>query len=245
VALSPAVTERQAGARVDLLRELDHDFVSRHPSTPGRSHQSAYERAASLLLSPAAKAFALEEEPVKLRDNYGRHLFGQSCLLARRLVERGVPFVEVALGKSGPQSPDWDMHGNIFGEIPTLCRILDMGWASLLADLKERGLLDSTVIVCMGEFGRTPQINGGNGRDHWAKGWSTVLGGGGIKGGQVIGRTSADGMSIEDRPVKVLEFLATAYAALGIDPHKQNLTPAGRPIRLVDAAVQPVKAALR
>jgi hypothetical protein len=245
VSLSAALTERQAGARVDLLRELDREFVAGHPGTPGQSHRSAYARAASLLLTPAAKAFALEEEPVKLRDSYGRNLFGQSCLLARRLVERGVPFVEVALGRAGPQSPDWDMHGNIFNDLPPLCRILDAGWASLLADLKEKGLLDSTVIVCMGEFGRTPQINGGNGRDHFARAWSTVVAGGGIKGGQVIGKTSPDGMTIEDRPVKVPEFLATAYAALGIDPHKQNYTPAGRPIRLVDAAVEPIKEALR
>jgi hypothetical protein len=238
-------TEPEATARIELVRELDREFVGSHPGTPGQSHQSAYERAAALLLTPAAKAFSLNEEPVKVRDTYGRNFFGQGCLLARRLVERGVAFVEVTLGGTPGQSRDWDMHGNIFNEIPPVCGVLDKGWAALLADLKDRGLLDTTLIVWMGEFGRTPAINGGKGRDHWAKGWSTVLAGGGIKGGQVIGKTSADGMKIDDRPVNVLEFLATAYAAVGIDPHKQNHTPAGRPIRLVEAGVEPVKEALR
>jgi Protein of unknown function (DUF1501) len=243
--LASAMPEPAARARMDLLRELDREFVTGHPGTPGQSHQSAYDRAARLLLSPAAKAFSLEEEPARLRDTYGRNFFGQGCLLARRLVERGVAFVEVTLGAAPGQPANWDMHGNIFNAIPPLCGVLDKGWAALMGDLKDRGLLDSTLIVWMGEFGRTPNINGGRGRDHFSRAWSTVLGGGGIKGGQVIGKTSADGMKIDDRPVTVQEFLATAYAALGIDPHKQNNTPAGRPIRLVNAEVQPVKEALR
>jgi hypothetical protein len=246
VKLSSSLSEDQARSRMDLLREMDRDFTTEHPGTPGQGHRSAYERAASLLLTPAARAFALEEEPVKVRESYGRNLFGQSCLLARRLVERGVPFVEVSLGKyAGPGSPNWDMHGNIFQSIPPMCQVLDAGWSSLMADLKSTGLIEDTLIVCMGEFGRTPQINGGQGRDHWAKGWSTVLAGGGIKGGQVIGKTSDDGMKIEDRPITVSEFLATVYAAVGIDPHTKNLMPSGRPIRLIDTSVEPIKEVLR
>jgi hypothetical protein len=246
VKLSADVTEEQAGARMDLMRDLDRGFNADHPSRSGQGHRLAYERAASLLLTPAAKAFSLSDEPEKLRDSYGRNLFGQSCLLARRLVERGVPFVEIALGPyAGQSSQDWDMHTNIFESIPPLCQVLDTGWAALMADLKEKGLLDDTLIVCMGEFGRTPQINGAKGRDHWAKGWSTVLAGAGLKGGQVIGRTSDDGMAIEDRPVTVSELLATIYSALAIDPQKKNMMPSGRPIRLVDAEVEPIKEALR
>jgi hypothetical protein len=243
--LSTSTTAPEANARMDLLRQMDQEFVSGHPGIPGQSHQSAYDRASRLLLSPAARAFALDEEPTKIRDSYGRNFFGQGCLLARRLVERGVAFIEVTLGATPGQTPNWDMHGNIFNVIPPMCAVLDKGWSALMDDLKDRGLLDNTLIVWMGEFGRTPNINGGRGRDHFSKAWSTVLGGGGIKGGQVVGKTSADAMKIDDRPVTVLEFLATAYAALGIDPHKQNYTPAGRPIRLVNAEVLPVQEALR
>jgi hypothetical protein len=243
--LKKSMNESQVSSRVNLLHELDSEFVSNHPGAPGLSHQSAYARAASLLLTPAGKAFALEEEPAKVRERYGLNLFGQGCLLARRLVERNVPFVEVALGnvpRFGGQG--WDMHNNLFGEIPELCHVLDDGWASLMTDLKDKGLLDSTTIICMGEFGRTPRINPNKGRDHFAKGWSTVIAGGGIKGGQVIGKTSDDGTSVTDRPVSVPEFLATIYTALGLNPHKEYYTETGRPIRLVDPTVKPIREAL-
>src|SRR5205085_12035366 len=127
---------------------------------------------------------------------------GQGCLLARRLVEGGVPFVEVTLD-------GWDTHVNNFDAVKNLCGILDPAWSDLMADLKERGLLDSTLIVCMGEFGRTPKINPQKGRDHFPNAWSAVLAGGGIKGGQAIGRTSKDAMQVEDRPCNVPDLLAT------------------------------------
>src|SRR5204862_7244963 len=134
---------------------------------------------------------------------YGRSLFGQGCLLARRLVERGVPFVEVTLSAApGTQGTlGWDTHQNNFEAVQKLSGVLDQGWSTLLDDLKQRGLLDSTLIVWMGEFGRTPKINGNKGRDHWANSWSTMLAGGGIKGGQVVGKTSDDGMEVKDRLV--------------------------------------------
>jgi hypothetical protein len=243
--LKKSMNERQVSSRVDLLNELDSEFVAEHPGAPGLSHQSAYARASNLLLTPAGKAFALEEEPAKLRERYGLNLFGQGCLLARRLVERGVPFVEVALGNiRGPGGQGWDMHQNIFGEIPETCGVLDNAWSSLIIDLKDTGLLESTTIICMGEFGRTPRINANKGRDHFSKGWSTVLAGGGIKGGQVIGKTSDDGTMVKDHPVSVGEFQATIYAALGIDPHKEYYTETGRPIRLIEPEVKAVKEAL-
>jgi uncharacterized protein (DUF1501 family) len=194
----------------------------------------AYERAVRLMNTSAAKAFNLEEEPAALRDAYGRNLFGQGCLLARRLVERGVPFVEVTLG-------GWDTHGDNFNQVQRLSGILDPAWGTLMEDLKEHGLLDSTLIVWMGEFGRTPQINGGRGRDHYPNAWSTVLAGGGVKGGQAIGRTSPDGMTVQDRPVSVADLLATVCEALGIDPKKQNDSNVGRPIRIVEKSAQPIR----
>jgi uncharacterized protein (DUF1501 family) len=187
--------------------------------------------------SSAIKAFKLEEEPAKLRDAYGRNLFGQSCLLARRLVERGVPFIEANL-------ENWDTHQQNFTAVKNLDDILDAGFATLIDDLKERGLLDTTLIVWMGEFGRTPKINGNQGRDHWATSWATVLAGGGIKGGTVVGKTSADGTEVTERPIKVEDLLATVGLALDIDIRNQNRSNVERPIRFVNPTAQPVKEVL-
>ena len=192
----------------------------------------------------AARAFDLDEEKAKLRDRYGRNLFGQGCLLACRLVERGVPFVEVTLNNA-PGAPNaWDTHGQNFEQVKKLCEVLDPAWATLLEDLEQRGLLDTTLVVWMGEFGRTPRINPQQGRDHFPNAWSTVLCGGGIKGGTVHGKTSPDGMAIKDGPVAVPDFLATVAKALGIDPTMQNISNIGRPIRIVDAGARPIEEVL-
>jgi uncharacterized protein (DUF1501 family) len=205
---------------------------------------AAYDRAVRLMRSPARAAFDLDDEPAKLRDAYGRNLFGQGCLLARRLVERGVPFVEVFLGRVRGAFAGWDTHAKNFDALKSLCGILDPAWGTLMADLKDRGLLDTTLVVWMGEFGRTPRVNGNAGRDHYPNAWSVVLGGGGIKGGQAIGKTGADGGTVEDRPVGVPDLLATVCTALGIDPARQHLSNIGRPIRVVDKAGKPVGEAL-
>ena len=196
--------------------------------------------------SEAVKAFNLDGEAKELREKYGRNLFGQGCLLARRLIERGVPFVEVTLNNAPGVNNGlgWDTHQHNFEAVKALSGILDAGWSTLMDDLKARGLLDSTLIVWMGEFGRTPKITGQNGRDHWANCWSTVLAGGGIKGGQVIGKTSKDGSSVEDRPVSVKDFLATVGVGLGIDITKQNLSNVGRPIRIVEPGAKPIEGVL-
>jgi Protein of unknown function (DUF1501) len=229
----------QLEARLRLVQQMQHEFVANHPSAPAASHQTAYERAARMMRTSAGKAFDLDEEPAKLRDAYGRNRFGQGCLLARRLVERGIPFIEVALG--GANGIGWDTHTNNFDTVRDLSQVLDAGWATLVDDLKGRGLLDSTLIVWMGEFGRTPTINGSQGRDHFPSAWTAVLGGGGIKGGQVIGKTSAGGETIEERPVSVPDLLATVCLALGIDPLKSNVSNIGRPISLVDKAGRPIE----
>jgi arylsulfatase A-like enzyme len=172
-----------------------------------------------------------------VRDAYGRGLFGQGCLLARRLVERQVPFVEVSLD-------NWDTHEDNANQVRALSRTVDAAWAALMTDLKERGLLESTLIVWMGEFGRTPKLAGPDGRDHWPNSFSAVLAGGGIRGGQVIGATGRDGVEIKDRPVTVPEFLATICEALGIDHQRQNLANVGRPIRIVAPGTRAVQEAL-
>jgi Protein of unknown function (DUF1501) len=226
-------------ARLHLVEQMQHEFVASHPGAAAASHQTAYERAARLMLTSASRALDLDQEPAALRDAYGRNKFGQACLLARRLVERGVPFVEVSLG--GDASNGWDTHSNNFERVRELSQVLDAGWATLVDDLKSRGLLDSTVLVWMGEFGRTPTINGDQGRDHFPSAWSAVLGGGGIKGGQVLGKTSAGGEAIEQHPVSVPDLLATICRGLGIDPNKSNQSNVGRPISLVDKVGKPLE----
>src|SRR6516225_1055680 len=185
----------------------------------------------------AAKAFSLNEESPVLRDAYGRNIFGQGCLLARRLVERGVPFVEITL-------ENWDTHAQNFEIVKNLSATLDAAWSTLMEDLKQRGLLDTTLIVWMGEFGRTPQINGGRGRDHFPTAWSTVLAGGGIKGGQAYGKTSPDGTKVVENEVSTQDFLATICAALGVDPYTPNRSNVGRPIRIVEKTAEPIKEVL-
>jgi uncharacterized protein (DUF1501 family) len=145
----------------------------------------------------------------------------------------------VSLGGTGGFG--WDTHTNNFDTVRDLSQVLDTGWATLLEDLKGRGLLEKTLIVWMGEFGRTPKINGDKGRDHFPQAWSAVLGGGGIKGGQVVGQTSAGGEAIERRAVTVPDLLATVCLALGIDPTRSNPSNVGRPISIVDKAAKPLK----
>ena len=231
--LPAGVSERRADERRTLLEETEADFLKSRPGAATDSHRSAYQRAVRLMKESAAKAFDLSDEKPATRDKYGRTRFGQGCLLARRLVERGVPFVEVSLG-------GWDTHDNNFAQVKNLCGTLDPAWAALMSDLKERGLLDTTTVVWMGEFGRTPGINPRNGRDHYPNAWSVVLGGGGIKGGQAVGKTGKDGMSVEERPVGVPDLLATVCRAIGVDPTKQNMSNVNRPIRVVDPAGKPV-----
>ena len=228
-----SVSKAQAAARLNLLDQMESDFVPNHADPATQSLRAAYERALRLMTGEAARAFNLDEEKAELRDAYGRNLYGQGCLLARRLVERGVPFVEVTLG-------GWDTHQNNFDSVKRQSGTLDPAWATLLSDLKDHGLLDSTLVVWMGEFGRTPKINPQNGRDHFPAAWSTVLCGGGIKGGQVLGKTSDDGMVVKERPIAGIDLLATICRALGIDPTKQNISNIGRPIRIVDKAANPI-----
>jgi hypothetical protein len=227
------ISASQSEARINLLLDMERSYVSRTPGLSSQSHATAYDRAVRLMRTAAASAFHVEEEPLRVRDLYGRTQFGQGCLLARRLVERGVPFVEVSLN-------GWDTHGQNFNAVRNLSNVLDPAWASLLEDLRSRGLLESTLVIWMGEFGRTPRINPQRGRDHFPNAWSTVLCGGGIQGGQAYGRTSPDGTAVLSRPTEVKDFLATVCRALGIDHTRQNMSNVGRPIRLVELGATPI-----
>jgi hypothetical protein len=237
------VNDSQADARVELLKGMQKDFGESHAGVIALSNQTAYERAIRLMRSSAAKAFDLSEEKEALRDAYGRNQFGQGCLLARRLVERGVNFVEVTLSNA-PGVFTWDTHQRNFDMVRRLCEVLDPAWSTLLADLKDHGLLQTTLVVWMGEFGRTPRINQDAGRDHFASAWSTVLAGGGIKGGQAYGKTAPDGNKVDEYVVSVPNFMCTIVKALGIDPHKQNMSNVGRPIRIADAGSKPIQEVL-
>lgn len=239
--LPAGITADRSAARLSLLQGLEDDFIATHPGIPTQSHKRAYEQAVRMMSSQASHAFHLDQEKAALRDRYGRNAFGQGCLLARRLVERGVAFVEVTLSSAAGGALGWDTHQNNFDSVRQLSEVLDPAWATLMQDLEERGLLDSTLIVWMGEFGRTPKINNNNGRDHFPNAWTTVLAGGGIRGGQVIGKTSPDGMLVEDRPVRVPDLLSTVSLALGVDPMTQNMSNVGRPIRLVDPEAKPIQ----
>jgi hypothetical protein len=235
------LSDARADDRVALFRKIERGFVDQHAGAAALGHRTAYERALGLMRSDVSKAFALDQEPAPLRDAYGRNQFGQGCLLARRLLERGVPFVEVAFSIFNGTTTGWDTHFDNFETVKNFSQILDSAWATLMADLKTRGLFDSTLIVWMGEFGRTPKINVRGGRDHYPHAWTTALTGGGIRGGAAIGRTSADATTVEERPISVPDFLATICQALGVDPAKQNDSNLGRPIRIVDKGAQPIQ----
>jgi uncharacterized protein (DUF1501 family) len=211
--------------RQKVLAELQGDFAKRYGGSATAAHAAMYRKAQRMIESEARGAFRLDEETAKLRDAYGRNRFGQGCLLARRLVERGVSFVEVTLD-------GWDTHTNNFEQVKTLSQTLDPAFSTLLADLKDRGMLSNTLVVWMGEFGRTPLINPQGGRDHFPLAWSTVLAGAGVKGGQAVGSSGKDGAAVAERLVGVGDFMATVFSAVGVNPAKENFTE-GRPIRLV------------
>lgn len=234
LAAPESVTPAQMKKRLEIWQTLENGFLGKHPTNSTRAHQMIYQNSLQMIDSDAAAAFDLAQESEKVREAYGKGMFGQGCLLARRLVERGVPFVEVSLNTSANGTFGWDTHANNFAAVEALSRELDAGWATLMSDLRSRGLLESTTIIWMGEFGRTPKINGAGGRDHFPQAWSCVLGGGGIKGGQVYGKTSPDGMHVEEGETSVTDVLATLCAALGVAPETQNMSTSGRPIAIVD-----------
>lgn len=231
--LSKDVTTFRLADREKLLWAQNEGFAAVHDEGRVESQRKAYERAFALMRSPHLKAFDLASEKDETRKLYGPSPFGRACLMARRLVEAGVRFVEVTLA-------DWDTHADNFNRTKGLMEQLDPGMSGLLKDLAQRNLLDETLVVCMGEFGRTPRINGGNGRDHWTRSFCAALAGGGVAGGRVVGRTNALGTEPQDRPVSVQDLFATIYGQLGVDASKKYMTPGGRPIKILEGG-DPVK----
>ncbi len=205
-----------------------------------KAHNDVYQRAFSLVASSEGQVFNLTSESPNLMTEYGAagtgaNNFGRSAVVARRLVEAGVSAVEISLG-------GWDTHNQTFNaHRTTLQPNLDRAMGTLVKDLSDRGLWRNTVLVWMGEFGRTPRINQNNGRDHWARCWSVVVGGGAIKGGQAYGSTNADGMEVRDNPVRVGDVFATVYRGLGIDPATQVRDAIGRPFAIAGGNGRPIE----
>lgn len=213
--------------RLGLWRAIDDRFAAGRGGTFARSQRAIGEQAVALMRSTGATAFDVSGEPPAVAAPYGTSEFGLGCLMARRLVEAGVPFVEVTLG-------GWDTHDDNFRRVKELCTTLDQGMSALLDDLAARGRLDSTLVVWMGDFGRTPRINEKGGRDHFPACSSVVLAGGGVRGGQVIGATDQDGAEVRDRPVTVPDLYRTISRSLDINADKVRVAPSGRPIKTVN-----------
>ncbi len=214
-------------ARKLLLDQINQDFAKRTDSKAVAEDERVQKRALGMMSSKAVHAFDIDKEDAKVKAAYGSHLFGRGCLLARRLIENGVRFVEIMLD-------DWDAHVNNFTRVSKLSAALDPAMASLLRELEERKLLDETLIVWMGEFGRTPVINKMNGRDHHSKAFSVVLAGGGVGGGRIIGKTDASGTEVTERPVTIPDLYASIFHAFGFDPTKEYMAPGDRPVKLID-----------
>src|SRR5262249_37129869 len=230
VSLPQGVAGKRFDRRLGLLQQLEQDFAEAGGGPRVDDHKALYSNAAQMVRSPRLKAFDLKEEKDSVRDRYGRSSFGQGCLLARRLVEQGVTFVEV-------ESNGWDTHQDNFGKVKELSAQVDPAFAALIADLKERGLLERTLVIWMGEFGRTPKINNKGdkpGRDHYPRAFNVALAGAALRGGQVIGATSNDGTDVKMRPVTVPDLFCSFYQALKINPRKENMSTLGRPIKLMD-----------
>jgi len=228
------VSETAFNRRLDMARHLDAPFHEAFPQKNVRAYRDLYDEALSLMKSEDLKAFDIASEPAAVRERYGDDNFGQGCLLARRLVQHGVRFVEVSLGR-------WDTHVNNFVEVPERCDILDRGLSALVQDLEANGMLEDTLIVLASEFGRTPKINGNEGRDHYPKAFTTLLAGGGVKGGTVYGKTDEEGAEVVENKVSVPDLNATIGYALGLPLDQVLYSPSKRPFTVADKG-QPITA---
>jgi hypothetical protein len=221
------VTEDRFKRRTEALSILEEGFSKRTSGPLISDRRAVYDKAFRLMRSPKLRAFDLADEPATSLAAYGNTAFGRGCLTARRLVEAGVRYIEVTLD-------GWDTHQDNFGRVKTLCGALDPAMSSLVRDLADRSLLDRTLVLCMGEFGRTPTISGDDGRDHHPAAFSAVFAGGGIRAGQVIGQTDEDGGKVVADKVSMADLFATLASRLGLDPNETVQAPSGRPITLTE-----------
>jgi hypothetical protein len=246
--LPPAeLTAVRASRRRRLRDAIDQGIAAFESSPDARLLDSSFEQAYSLMSSEKTRdAFDLSREPAHLRDRYGRTRFGQCCLLARRLVERGVRFVTINMFETVFNEITWDIHGSSpFSPIECYANEVgpnfDNGYSTLLEDLESRGLLENTVILAFGEFGRTPKINPAGGRDHHPGCWSALFAGGPVRGGQAVGESDEIGHEPKSRPVSTAEIAATVYRALGIPADTELIGPQNRPLRIVDHGVEAIE----
>jgi len=232
------ITEKRQRSRRDLLRSLNTLGKAMRGDAEVAAAAKAEEQAYDLILGDAGKVFDLTQESDEMRNRYGRNRFGQSCLVARRLVEQGVPYVTI-------NSPGWDTHKRHFETMRRRLPEMDKGMAALLTDLSARGLLDTTIVWWSGEFGRTPKVqwqapwNGGRG--HFGRAFSAVVAGGGFKGGTVVGATDEKGATVTERPVYPCDLIASMYDLLGVDPDAKLPHPQGRSIRATPSADEGLK----
>jgi uncharacterized protein (DUF1501 family) len=227
--LDMGVDPARLAQRMEMLATIESRFIKERRGASADDHAKVLDKTVKLMTSSQMDAFKVAKEPKDVQERYGNNGFGKGCLMARRLVEMGVPFVEVDLG-------GWDNHANIF---PTLQNqklpVLDQAMSALVADLADRGLLDDTVVIWMGEFSRTPNINGGAGRDHWARSWSVVVGGGGFKRGVVVGETSSDGKEVVSEAYSSQDLMASVLKALGISLETTFTAKNGRPMKIANS----------
>jgi hypothetical protein len=225
--IAPTTQESMFEKRLGLMNEFDTSFRKKFQSEEVKAYTEFYDETLKLMKSEDLKAFDLTQEAAETREKYGRHSFGQGCLLARRLVESGVRFVEVQMG-------GWDMHNTIDTAMTNNGAVLDTAFSALLQDLEAKGLLDSTLVVLGSEFGRTPDINENDGRDHYPLAYSTVLAGGGVKKGFAYGATDKDGRRPADKQTSPQDFLATVGHAMGLPVDEVVMSPSARPFRVAD-----------
>ncbi|NIL96908.1 MAG: DUF1501 domain-containing protein [Planctomycetales bacterium] len=213
--------------RVKLLNQLEASFIRQNRGSAPQEHAKVLQKTQRLMSSKQMDAFKVNQESAEVREQYGNTNFGRGCLMARRLVETGVPFVEVNLG-------GWDTHSDNFDRLQTKLPEMDRAMAALVSDLDQRGMLDNVAIVWMGEFGRTPRINGNTGRDHWARSWSVVVGGAGFQRGIAVGQTNADGTAVDTEPYTSEDLMASVLHGIGISLDTRFTATNGRPMKIAN-----------
>ncbi len=243
--LESSVEPSRLGQRMRLLAELERDFISQNRGEPIADHAKVLDSTVTMMNSRQMAAFDIRQESSQMLERYGVGVgggqgngngkgkraaagFGRGCLMARRLIEQGVPFVEVDLG-------GWDDHREIFPNLRNRLPVLDRGMSALLEDLNQRGMLKDTAVIWMGDFGRTPTMNSTAGRNHWARSWSVVVGGAGMKGGITIGNTDADGTSVETEPYTSQDLMASVLKALGISLETTFTSKNNRPMKIANS----------
>lgn len=227
--LDMGIDQSRLNQRLRMLKTIEDKFVNEKRGDYASDHSKLLTKTVKLMTSSQMEVFKVSKEPKEVQERYGNTGFGRGCLMARRLVEMGVPFIEVDLG-------GWDNHTDIFKTLQDQkLPELDKAMSALISDLNDRGLLQDTAIIWMGEFGRTPNINGNGGRDHWAKSWSVVVGGAGFKGGVIVGETSSDGKEVITEPYSSQDLMASVLKSLGISLETSFTAKNGRPMRIANS----------